>query len=126
MHIPSESPAHDFHEAAALQGLCQNSACGRSTYVWDAHHVVEKKYLKKHGLPLFDPRNALRLCESCHSRHTTASQRIPMESLRDENIDYAFEILGAYAYDYLHRYYDGTDGRVQASLDILAEETLAA
>lgn len=76
----------------------------------EAHHVVEKQELKRRGLPLYDQRNALPLCGSCHEGHTNASQRVPFRKLRAENVAYAFEVLGEFASDYLGRRYPAGHG----------------
>ena len=51
-----------------------------------------------------------------HDRHHNAHLRIPMVRLTRENIEFAFELLGPYAYDYLHAHYGGTDIRVTNAL----------
>lgn len=105
--------AVDFWEAARQQLLC--AQCDRATRNWDAHHVIEKQELRRRGFDEWDPRNALRLCSgplSCHAQHTGAAKRVDLKNLTDENLDYAFWALGAYAYDYLHRRYDGQDERL--------------
>lgn len=71
----------------------------------EAHHVVEKQELKRRGLALYDQRNALALCGSCHEGHTNASERVPFRKLSAENVAYAFEVLGEFASDYLKRRY---------------------
>jgi len=109
----------DFHRAAGRQKRC--AACGH-TGPFQAHHVLYKQHLRAEGLPLWDPRNALRVCQEnsparCHQRHHNATGRINLTALTDANITFAFEALGAAAYDYLHRYYDGRDPRVDAKLE---------
>lgn len=99
-----------FAGAAMKQRCC--AVCGQGGQ-FDAHHVVEKQYLKKNKLPLWDERNALRLCTRCHHQHTVRSKKVPLGALTQENIDYAVLLLGDYASDYLTRRYDGQDPRLE-------------
>lgn len=85
---------------------------------WEAHHVVERQELKQRGWPEHDTRLALRLCmgpASCHGGQHTI-KRVKLTSLTDDNLVAAFEVLGAYAYDYLKRRYDGADDRIEGML----------
>jgi hypothetical protein len=112
-----------FHNAARFQRVCRE--CGKSKgpnggeIPWDAHHVVEKQKLKAIGRTdlLWDPRNAMRLCKHpCHARHTNASQRVKLSALSNDNFAFAFEVLGAAAYDYLGERYEGEDPRLSDHL----------
>lgn len=112
--------AGEFHDAARKQIVC--AECGRGGS-YDAHHVIEKQELADRGLPLYDKRGALRLCDvvpgGCHQRHTypnSDTSRVRLCKLKQVNIDYAFEVLGAFAYDYLKRRYRDEDPRVEAKL----------
>lgn len=111
-----------FHAEARYQGLC--AVCGKGG-AFHAHHVVDKNKLRKWGLSgnaLYDTRNALRLCQEmgsverrCHFQHENCMRRVKTTELTDDNIRYAFEILGAHAADYLRREYDDVadpDGRI--------------
>jgi hypothetical protein len=106
-----------FHAEARYQGACAN--CRKMGGEWEAHHVVEKQECKKRGAALYDTRNALRLCigpGSCHGgQHTITNVKLCV--LTDDNLTFAFEVLGAGAYDYLRRRYDGEDPRVDAMLN---------
>lgn len=110
----------EFWAAARAQRAC--AGCGVITGGWDAHHVVERQELKRRHEPQFDARNALRLCnerapgENCHGAHTSAMRRVKLTDLRVENLDYAFEILGPFAHDYLARRYAGEDSRLKSRL----------
>lgn len=73
------------------------------------HHVIYRQVLRKRGLDEFDPRNAMKLCVSCHSSHHRRGKIIPTSALLDRHIEYAFEVLGIYAMDYLRRYYDDAE-----------------
>lgn len=100
-----------FHDEAQFQLCC--AVCG-STKGFHAHHVVYAQMLENQygitGNALFDTRNALRICTedggNCHSRHHWAVRKIMTVELTDDNITYAFEIMGLYGADWLRRYYD--------------------
>lgn len=100
-----------FHDEARFQLCC--AVCG-STKGFHAHHVVYEQVLeKKYGITgnaIFDTRNALRICtedgNNCHSRHHHAVRKIMTVELTDDNIAYAFEIMGLYGADWLRQYYD--------------------
>jgi hypothetical protein len=112
-----------FREEARFQRVCQ--LCG-APGPFHAHHVVDKKELEKKGLrgnDLYDTRNAMRLCEGldtkrCHFQFENRMVPITTEMLMDQHIEYAFEKLGAYAFDYLRQEYDDSaeDPRIAAAL----------
>lgn len=111
--------ARRFRGEAQRQRVCARCGMGGS---FDAHHVVEKSWLKARGLPLFDPDNALRLCDEhnkndCHGKHTRGvkrKDRLHVRCLRDENLAFAFRLMGPAAGSYLRRRYRGTDPRLEA------------
>lgn len=113
--MTATSNAASFHAEAASQVVC--AVCRRGGG-FHAHHVIAKQYLKREGLPLWDTRNALRLCVRDHFQFEHAGPGkidIEMAWLTDENICYAFEALGTdYAPIYLMRHYTGHDRRVTA------------
>lgn len=79
---------------------------------WEAHHVVEQRWIKGHKFPvkiLWDPRNALRLRPDVHKKHTVRSEPVPIRALLDCNIEFAFEVMGPIAEEYLTRLYGGED-----------------
>lgn len=88
-----------------------------------AHHVVYEQDLKRRlglsGNQLYDTRNARRISKRAHDNHHAAHRRIKTTELTDDNIEYAIEKLGIYAYDYLRRKYDDSeeDPRVAAILN---------
>lgn len=84
---------------------------------YHAHHVVYDQELQRRGLPRWDKRNALPVCPKCHERHHKRMQAIPLICLTDENIEYAFAVLGAYGYDYLRQRYAGDDERLEGHLE---------
>lgn len=105
--------ATQFWEAARAQRVC---AVTRKGGDFEAHHVVEKDYLKRMGRDPWDPRNALRLLTRVHVAHTSAMERVPACCLTDANIEFAFEMLGAGAHFYLRRHYPGYDPRIELAL----------
>lgn len=103
-----------FRDEARWQRVCANPDCASSGY-FHAHHVVDKRLLEDRchlkGKQLYDTRNALRLCEGldgnrCHMQFENRRLAIRTRWLTDDNIVYAFEKLGPYAYDYLRAEYD--------------------
>lgn len=87
---------------------------------WEAHHVVEAAELKRRYRfdVLWDERNALRLRPDIHRRHTNRMEPVPLRCLKQDNIDFAFEVLGASARDYLGTKYTGSDARVQRAFEV--------
>ena len=78
----------------------------------EVHHVVTQQHLRSRGREdqLWNPDNGLPLCPQglgcpAHEHHTKAAKRIPRDVLRHQNLIFAREVLGAYALDYLDRYY---------------------
>lgn len=137
---PKQAQLHDLHvmnmeactkafkAACSYQRFCQHPDCKNpGTWKWQAHHVVQVTHIKPYSEEpqvLYDPRNALRLCNdisgsNCHgNHHNGGDKRVPLSALRDENYDYAVELLGVGpAYDYLRRYYRGEDPRLKALLE---------
>lgn len=107
----AEKMAHDmFRQAAGAQRCCQ--MCGKGGSDWHPHHVVYAQHLKLHGHPIYDTRNAMRLCIRCHQRHHNRSAVIPLTKLLDCHYQYAFEKLGLAARYYLEQRYDGEDERL--------------
>lgn len=103
-----------FHEAARWQRVCAvcDRAKGRPDVrgrTWHAHHVVPKSILRRLGLPLWDTRNALRLCTDCHGAFEWAGPGkvlVTVKHLTDENICYAWEALGVTVVQIERRYGD--------------------
>jgi hypothetical protein len=103
-----------FFNEARYQGKC---AVTGKTGRWHPHHVIRWQDLKRMGLPRYDRRNALRLCEQVHVDHTSSMHKIRTIFLLDCNIGYAVEVMGAErAVQYLRRYYIDTvpDPRLEA------------
>ena len=95
----------EFRIECRRQRCCQVPGCEKSTAPWGAHHVVYEQEVRRRGRPPFDARNALRVCNRHHSRHHNGIERIPLAALSETNIEYAREVLGDYAIDYLASHY---------------------
>jgi hypothetical protein len=107
------NPSSFWHEAQ-FQRVC---AVCHGVGPFDAHHVVDKQTLRRQGLQrndLYDTRNALRLCSrfgnNCHFQHENRRRIVKTGELLDRNIEYAWEVLGSYAVDFLRREYDDSAG----------------
>lgn len=107
-HKPSMSKAerelaHAFHTSVRGRPCV---GCHRAAE--EAHHVVDKNYLKRLGKPpamIWDVRAAVPVCSWCHGRHTNAYRRLPIEGLTKANRDFTREALEAQAGDYLTKRY---------------------
>lgn len=104
-----------FKAEARYQRAC---ACCGEAGGFHAHHAVDKATLRdKYGLRgqgLYDTRNALRLCEGldgnrCHLNFENRGVVVKTIMLRDSNVEYAWEIMGPAAIDYLRREYDDVE-----------------
>lgn len=115
-----------FRLEAKYQVIC--AYCGKAR-PFQAHHVVDKAELGKRGIKgnaQYDTRNALRLCEDlshgiegrCHYQFENRRIELPCVRLKDQNIVYAFEVLGAYAYDYLRQEYVDVDADARVELQM--------
>ncbi len=69
-----------------------------------AHHVVYEQEVRRRRGPLHDPRNALGLCDPCHTGHH-GQHPLPLRTLPLEAVEFARELLGDHASDYLKRRY---------------------
>jgi hypothetical protein len=104
---------------AALDDVCVG-ACAtprggvRGLYL---HHIVYRQKVVREGGDVWDGRNALTICGSCHGKHHTRSRVLPLSVLPSSAFAFAVELLGAgAAYNYLRRRYDGDDPRLDALL----------
>ena len=91
---------------APVFGHC--SVCGEGPGRLERHHVVHEQHVRAEGGAPWDLRNSWLLGTHCpcHSRHTSAAQRLPASKLPAEAIEFAIELLGAGPADlYFDRYY---------------------
>jgi 5-methylcytosine-specific restriction endonuclease McrA len=82
------------------------------------HHVVYRQHVRAEGGDCWDPRNAMNLCNSCHSSHHRRGRLIALWMLPASALEFAGELYGPGAYDYLRRRYSGDDPRVDALLNL--------
>lgn len=114
---------HIFQDAARAQRVCAAPGCSRrgprKGLDFEAHHVIYEQHLRSRRLPIYNAMNALRLCPDCHDKHHGPNWKLPTGSLTDENVLYAFVVLGTAAVDYLRRYYDDSaeDPRLLSGLE---------
>jgi hypothetical protein len=86
--------------------------CGRRSA--NLHHAVYAQEVKRHGGNLKDRRNLVPMAFDCHGAHHGGSKRLQLHMLPDPVFEFAAELMGAgAAYEYLRRYYDGSDMRLE-------------
>lgn len=112
------SDKEDWYDAIASS--CQ--ICGsRQNLV--QHHVIFNQELRRAGGDPYDPRNALTLChgigDGCHPKFHQRTAPIPLTALSDENLAFAFELMGVRAVNYLTRHYSGEDFRLEQFLFVV-------
>lgn len=95
-------------------GRCKAPGCTRRAV--HLHHVVYKQEVGRRGGDTDAAANYLPLCFQCHGDHHGGNDKLPLRVLPDEAIEWAFDLLGAYAYDYLRRKYTGWDARLDDEL----------
>jgi 5-methylcytosine-specific restriction endonuclease McrA len=81
------------------------AGCGRFSYA-HAHHVVYRQFVPVELA--WDERNAMPACvvgNNCHGNHHSAARRLPLSALTDANWEFAREVLGDSAEDWLRRRY---------------------
>lgn len=110
-----DSSKEVFLRAGYGQRVCAVTGLPTSWRTGQVHHVIEKQWLRINHKPRWDPRNALLLRTRVHELHTGKLEhnKIPLSALRDENFEFAFEQMGAAAYNYLRRHYRGEDPRLE-------------
>lgn len=86
---------------------------------WDSDPAVRERW-PRYQLLKGDPRNLVDICFNHHTgregHHSGGEKAILLERLPDEAIEFAFDLLGGYAYDYLKRRYRGDDPRLESHL----------
>lgn len=105
---------------AAAAERCEHPCCpapGGGSRGLSLHHIVYRQHVRRASGDVWDPRNALTLCDCCHLAHHRRGRLIPTSVLPDAALDFAFELLGPAAFDYLTRRYGPPDDRL---LDRLA------
>lgn len=108
-----DNPA-SFHDEARFQRKC--ARCGKPGRPFESHHVIKKQRLRARGLPLHDPRGAVRLCEGldtdrCHFKVEKGGEPLPTENLPQAAICYVWDCLGVAGYNLLDSEYTGHERR---------------
>lgn len=93
-----------------VHGRCKAPGCTRRAV--HLHHVVYEQEVARRGGDTKARENYLPLCFLCHGDHHGGNDKLPLRALPDEAIEWAFGLLGPYAYDYLQRKYEGRDSRL--------------
>jgi hypothetical protein len=82
--------------------------CNRRAPRLPLHHVVYRQHVEKEGGDVWDPRNAMTLCDDCHDAHHDRVAIIPTSALPRSAVQFAVELMGQdRARIYLARYYGG-------------------
>lgn len=84
------------------------------------HHIITRQVLRREGGDPRDERNLIDLCWDCHAAHHARSKPLPLRCLPDEAYDFADELMGPAAFDWLTRFYTGTDTRLVRWTDVAA------
>jgi hypothetical protein len=90
--------------------------CGCRGRAVHRHHAVYEQEVRRHGGDVRDPRNLVPVTFACHGAHHGRSRPLPLRVLPDAVFEFAAELMGPAAYDYLGRYYSGRDPRHDALL----------
>jgi 5-methylcytosine-specific restriction endonuclease McrA len=92
-------------EARAFKDAYQGHVCHACQFLWaqTSHHVVYEQHLR--GPDKWRLENAMPVCRDCHRRHHQAVERIPASCLTEQNLQFANDVLGPGAGDYLNRRY---------------------
>jgi hypothetical protein len=107
---PRKRTPADPHWNAARGSVCVG--CGGVCGPLQQHHVVYEQHVRDAGGSLWDVRNALTLGAYCHAQHHARAKPIPLAYLPDAALEFAFDLLGPAAVDYLGRHYSGDDARL--------------
>lgn len=126
-HRPPVTP--EWLAEGARQGCCAVTrrlsgwnGPGREGQPYQLHHVTLEQTVVRYGGDIWDPRNCLRIATHVHRLHHDRVRVIPAQCLLEQNIAYAFELMGRAAYPYLTRTYAGTDPRIERAIAQLEVE----
>lgn len=91
--------------------------CGQRALPYP-HHVIYQQEIVRRGGDVDDPRNLVPIAFSCHGNHHGRSRPFELGALPDSVYEFAFELMGPAAFDYLRRRYSGEDARLEALLSV--------
>lgn len=97
---------------SALQEVCTAPGCTTPTgnrLPLFLHHVCYRQHVVRAGGDIWDPRNAMTICNACHASHHKRGRVLLVTSLPDSAIEFGFELFGDAALDYFRRYYVDDD-----------------
>lgn len=89
--------------------------CGQRALPY-RHHVVYKQEIVRRGGNVDDPRNLVPIAFDCHGDHHGRARPFELGRLPDSAFEFAAELMGPAAFDYLRRRYSGEDSRLEALL----------
>jgi hypothetical protein len=70
------------------------------------HHLVYRQHVRREGGDIWDPRNALTICNRCHASHHQRGRVLPVAMVPEAARAFAVELFGeARAADYFARRY---------------------
>jgi hypothetical protein len=102
---------------STMRDYCQSPSCLGARGCLAQHHICYAQTVGREDGDLFDPRNGMTLCTSCHLKHHNRHAVLPLTALPSPAFEYAAELLGPEkAYNYLQRRYAGDDPRLDALL----------
>jgi hypothetical protein len=90
--------------------------CGCGQRAVNLHHVIYEQEVRREGGDVRDARNLVPVAWACHGDHHGRQRPLPLGRLPDACFEFAGELLGPYAADYLRRRYSGDDARLDALL----------
>lgn len=97
--------------------------CGCGRRGGHDHHVVYRQELRhrasrerSYRALETDRRNIVVVAFDCHGGHHSGARRLPLHVLPDAVFEFAGELMGPAAFDYLERRYAGGDPRLDALL----------
>lgn len=86
---------------------CAHPTCRTPVRGLQLHHIVYRQHVRKEGGDEWDPRNGLTLCVACHVSHHKYGRVFPLILLPEVALEFAFDLLGPAAGNYLPRRYSG-------------------
>lgn len=101
MSVAERQEAAEWRRAAVEAGVC--AICSRVWPLPAGHHVIYRQHCPTGRK--WDLANMLPVCDLCHEAHHNGLRRIDRGDLTEANLQFANDVLGAGAGDYLRRRY---------------------